>query len=213
MDAKKLEQAARLIIEGIGENPNREGLIETPKRFAKMLMEQLEYASVSNDEIAKKFNKCFSCDNDDMVVLKGINCFSYCEHHIALMYNMTVDVGYIPNGKVIGISKIARIADAVTKRLQIQERIGKEIRDILTNAEKCFGNEDAIRYKTGKNEIAAKTYTQLREDVIVVIQGEHSCMTARGIKKPGVKTKTASCGGQFLVNAELRKEFYLVNSK
>lgn len=166
MDAKKLEQAARLIIEGIGENPNREGLIETPKRFAKMLMEQLEYASVSNDEIAKKFNKCFSCDNDDMVVLKGINCFSYCEHHIALMYNMTVDVGYIPNGKVIG----------------------KEIRDILI---KILGTED----------------------VIVVIQGEHSCMTARGIKKPGVKTKTASCGGQFLVNAELRKEFYLVNSK
>lgn len=188
MDAKKLEQAARLIIEGIGENPNREGLIETPKRFAKMLMEQLEYTSVSNDEIAKKFNKCFSCDNDDMVVLKGINCFSYCEHHIALMYNMTVDVGYIPNGKVIGISKIARIAEAVTKRLQIQERIGKEIRDILT---KILGTED----------------------VIVVIQGEHSCMTARGIKKPGVKTKTASCGGQFLVNAELRKEFYLVDSK
>lgn len=123
-----------------------------------------------------------------MVVLKGINCFSYCEHHIALMYNMTVDVGYIPNGKVIGISKIARIADAVTKRLQIQERIGKEIRDILT---KILGTED----------------------VIVVIQGEHSCMTARGIKKPGVKTKTASCGGQFLVNAELRKEFYLVDNK
>ena len=188
MDAKKLEQAARLIIEGIGENPNREGLLETPKRFAKMLMEQLEYASVDNDEIAKKFNKCFSCDNDDMVVLKGINCFSYCEHHIALMYNMTVDVGYIPNGKVIGISKIARIADAVTKRLQIQERIGKEIRTILT---KILGTED----------------------VIVVIQGEHSCMTARGIKKPGVKTKTASCGGQFLTNAELRKEFYLVDNK
>lgn len=188
MDAKKLEQAARLIIEGIGENPNREGLLETPKRFAKMLMEQLEYASVSNNEIAKKFNKCFSCDNDDMVVLKGINCFSYCEHHIALMYNMTVDVGYIPKGKVIGISKIARIADAVTKRLQIQERIGKDIRDILV---KILGTED----------------------VIVVIQGEHSCMTARGIKKPGVKTKTASCGGQFLTNAELRKEFYLVDNK
>ena len=99
-----------------------------------------------------------------------------------------MDVGYIPKGKVIGISKIARIADAVTKRLQIQERIGKEIRDILT---KILGTED----------------------VIVVIQGEHSCMTARGIKKPGVKTKTASCGGQFLVNAELRKEFYLVYSK
>lgn len=147
-----------------------------------------EIGDFFEDEIAKKFNKCFSCDNDDMVVLKGINCFSYCEHHIALMYNMTVDVGYIPNGKVIGISKIARIADAVTKRLQIQERIGKEIRDILT---KILGTED----------------------VIVVIQGEHSCMTARGIKKPGVKTKTASCGGQFLVNAELRKEFYLVDSK
>lgn len=188
MDAKKLEQAAVLIIEGIGENPNREGLIETPKRFAKMLMEQLEYTNVSNDEIVKKFNKCFSCDNNDMVVLKGINCFSYCEHHIALMYNMIVDVGYIPNGKVIGISKIARIADAVTKRLQIQERIGKEIRDIL---KKILGTED----------------------VIVVIQGEHSCMTARGIKKPGVKTKTVSCSGQFLSSNELRKEFYLVDNK
>lgn len=172
MDTKKLEEAAKLIIEAIGENPNREGLIETPKRFAKMIVEQLEYAAVSNKEIADKFNKCFECNDDNMVVVKDITVFSHCEHHIALMYDMNVSVGYIPNGKVIGLSKVARIAEAVCKRLQIQERIGSDIVEIL-------------------REILGT------EDIIVLIEGKHSCMTARGVNKPNSVTRTVTCSGRF----------------
>lgn len=172
LDKYRLEQAARLIIEGIGENPKRQGLIETPQRFAKMLMEQLEYADVSNEEIAKKFDKCFDSGDNNMVVVKDITVFSHCEHHIALMYDMSVSVGYIPKGRVIGLSKVARIAEAVCKRLQIQERIGTDIIDIL---KKILGTDD----------------------IIVLIEGKHSCMTARGINKPNSVTRTVTCSGCF----------------
>ena len=171
MDQKKLEQAARLIIEAVGEDPEREGLLETPRRFAEMVAEQLAYAAVPNEEIARAFDKTFSSPESDMVVVKDISLFSHCEHHIALMYNMKAAVGYIPRGRVIGLSKIARIADAVSKRLQIQERI------------------------TGAG------------DVIVLLEGEHSCMTARGIRKPGTLTRTISASGRFRTDGDLRKEF------
>ena len=141
MDQKKLEQAARLIIEAVGEDPEREGLVETPRRFAEMVAEQLAYAAVPNEEIARAFDKTFSSPESDMVVVKDISLFSHCEHHIALMYNMKAAVGYIPRGRVIGLSKIARIADAVSKRLQIQERIGADIRDII---ERITGAGDVI---------------------------------------------------------------------
>lgn len=182
MDRKKLEEAARLIIEAIGDDPGREGLLETPRRFADMMEEQFAYASVSNEEIAKEFNKTFDSPDSGIVVVKDIPVFSHCEHHIALMYNMKVSVGYIPHGRVIGLSKIARIADAVCKRLQIQERIGNDIRFIISRI-------------TGS------------DDVIVSIEGEHSCMTARGIRKPGSHTKTVSAGGAFEKNSALRMEF------
>lgn len=172
MDKEKLEQAARLIIEGIGENPNREGLLETPKRFAKMLEEQLAYAAVTNEQIAKEFDKCFECKDDNMVVVKDVTVFSHCEHHIALMYDMSVSIGYIPNGKVLGLSKFARIAEAVCKRLQIQERIGTDIVEILKSILET-------------------------EDIIVLIEGKHSCMTARGINKPNSVTRTVTCSGVF----------------
>ena len=183
MDIEKLEEAARLIIEAVGENPAREGLRETPKRFAEMMAEQLAYAAVTNKEIAKEFDKTFESPESDMVVVKDISIFSHCEHHIALMYNMHAAVGYIPRGRVIGLSKVARIADAVSKRLQIQERIGKDIRDIMIEI-------------TGS------------PDVIVLLEGEHSCMTARGIKKPGALTKTIACGGRFEKKTSLRNEFF-----
>lgn len=182
MDRKKLEEAARLMIEAIGENPEREGLLETPKRFADMMAEQFAYAAVSNGEIAKEFNKTFVSPESDMVVVKDISIFSHCEHHLALMYHMHAAVGYIPRGRVIGLSKVARIADAVSKRLQIQERIGTDIRDIMMEI-------------TGS------------PDVIVLLEGEHSCMTARGIKKPGALTKTMACGGRFKEEYSLRNEF------
>ena len=182
MDRKKLEQAARLIIEAVGEDPKREGLLETPQRFASMMAEQLAYTGVANADIAKEFGKTFAADSDGLVVVRDIDIFSHCEHHMALMYPMKAAVGYIPKGRVIGLSKVARIADAVSKRLQIQERIGADILEIMTLV-------------TGS------------EDVAVFIEGEHSCMTARGIKKPGTKTATLTCGGKFKVNDALRKEF------
>ena len=183
IDTERIEKAVKEIIEALGDDPNREGLIETPKRVAKMYNEVFEGMNYTNEEIAEKFCKCFDTDNNDLVVVKDIPIFSYCEHHLALMYNMSVSIAYIPNGKVLGLSKFARIADMVGKRLQLQERIGSDIAEIVQMA-------------TGSN------------DVLVVVQGEHSCMTARGIKSRGAKTRTATIRGEFNDNVELRKEAY-----
>lgn len=183
IDSLKIEAAIKTILEALGDDPNREGLIETPKRVAKMYQEVFEGMKYTNDEIAAMFNKCFTTDNDDLVVVKDIPIFSYCEHHIALMYNMTVSIAYIPNGKVLGLSKFARIAEMVGKRLQLQERIGDDIASIIGKV-------------TGS------------EDVLVVVQGEHSCMTARGIKSRGSKTRTAAIRGRFRTNSDLRREAY-----
>lgn len=184
-DRDKICQAVKLIIEALGDDPGREGLKGTPDRVARMYEEVFEGMKFTNDEIANMFDTKFDiqADNDDLVVIKDIPIFSYCEHHLALMYNMKVHVGYIPKGKVIGLSKVARIADMVSKRLQLQERIGHDISYIMKKV--CN-----------------------TEDVIVVIEGEHSCMTARGIKKSGSQTRTASIHGRFKEVVELRKEFY-----
>ena len=188
IDTNKIEQAVKMILEAVGDDPNRVGLIETPKRVAKMYQEVFEGMNYTNHEIAKMFDKCFYDEGaDDLVTVSKIPIFSYCEHHLALMYNMTVSVGYIPNGKVIGLSKIARVADMVGKRLQLQERIGEDIADILSE----ILNTD---------------------DIIVVVEGEHSCMTARGIKSRGAKTRTATIRGAFNDNVELRKEAYSLMS-
>jgi len=183
-DYELVKESVKNILIGIGEDPNRPGLIETPDRVARMYKEIFEGIQYTNDQIGEMFNKCFDdVQTEDLVVISNIPVFSYCEHHMALMYNMKVSVGYIPNGKVIGLSKVARIADMVARRLQIQERIGTDICDIL---QKILNTEN----------------------VIVVIEGEHSCMTARGIKKPGTITKTASLRGAFKDNYNLRTEFY-----
>lgn len=184
IDTDKIKQATRMLLEALGDDPDREGLKDTPKRVAKMYQEVFEGMCYSNEEIAEKFNKCFEdTTTGDLVVIEKIPVFSYCEHHMALMYDMNVSVGYIPNGKVIGLSKVARIADMCAKRLQLQERIGADIYEVLS--------------------IILNT-----EDIIVVIEGSHSCMTARGIKKVGSKTKTACCKGIFRNNSVLRQEFY-----
>ena len=180
---KLIEKSIRNIIIALGDDPDREGLIDTPSRVAKMYNEVFEGMLYTNDEIANMFNKCFEdTETGDLVIVKDIPIFSYCEHHLALMYDMTVSVGYIPKGKVIGLSKIARVADMVGKRLQLQERIGSDIREILS---KILDTED----------------------VAVVIEGRHSCMTARGIKKPSI-TQSNSLGGEFRINGDLRSEFY-----
>ena len=147
-----------------------------------MYEEVFEGMNYTNKEIADMFNKTFvlnECDEYDgiekmqnMVVVRDIDIFSYCEHHLALMYDMKVTVAYIPKDRVIGISKIARIADMVSKRLQLQERIGTDIADI-------------VQMVTGA------------EDIAVFIEGCHSCMTARGIKKVNAKTYTQTLRGKF----------------
>ena len=185
MDKAKIEKAVRDILEAIGENPDREGLRETPQRVARMYEEVFEGVQYSNDEIAEMFAKCFDEETSsrDLVVVKDIPCFSYCEHHLALMYNMNISVGYIPHGKVIGLSKIARIADMVCRRPQLQERICSDIAYIMR---KVLNSPD----------------------VIVIIEGEHSCMTARGVKKQGSKTRTVCARGVFSYDRDAKTEVF-----
>ena len=179
IDTEAVAYHIRGLLEALGDDPDREGLKETPQRVARMYEEVFEGMRYTNEEIAQMFDKTFSEDEEggtdrygDMVVVKDIDIFSYCEHHLALMYDMKVTVAYVPNGKVIGLSKIARIADMVAKRLQLQERIGTDIADIITQV-------------TGS------------EDVAVYIEGCHSCMTARGIRKTNIKTYTQTLRGRF----------------
>lgn len=171
MDNEKIEKSVHDILEAIGENPLREGLRETPKRVAKMLNEMLEGVQYTNKEIAQMYGKTFPCSTQQIVAVKNIECFSFCEHHLALMYNMKIDVGYIPNDKVIGLSKIPRIAQMCCKRLQLQERIGEDIAEV-------------IQIATGS------------KNVIVKISANHSCITARGIKSNN-KTVTLTTTGLF----------------
>ena len=181
-DLKLIEDSVRNILIALGEDPDRDGLVETPKRVAKMYDEVFEGMKYSNDEIAEMFSKCFIEDYDGMIIEKDTPTFSYCEHHMALMYNMNVSLAYIPKGKVIGLSKIVRIVDMVSKRLQLQERLTKDIGDIIMKS--CS-----------------------TDSVAVIVSGEHSCVTTRGIKKNGEKTVTTYFTGDFKNNNELRKEF------
>lgn len=182
MDREKIEYHIRGLLEAIGEDPNREGLVDTPVRVANMIEEVLEGSKYTNHEIAAMFGKTFTSEggnSDEAVIMKDITVFSYCEHHLALMYDMTVNVGYIPRGKVLGLSKIARICDMAAKRLQLQERLGRDIAEIISEA--------------------AGT-----PDVGVRIVGSHSCMTARGIKNASSRTETRTYLGKFQKDTELK---------
>ena len=184
IDTDKIKQLTREFLIAVGDDPDREGLKKTPDRVARMCTEIFEGMTHSNEEIAKMFDTCFEdLDTGDLVVETNIPIHSFCEHHLMLMYDMNVSIGYIPNGKVIGLSKLARIADMVGKRLQLQEKIGSDIADIL--------------------QIILNT-----QDIIVVIQGKHGCMTARGIKSREALTKTATLRGRFQSDSDLRSEFY-----
>ena len=187
IDEKAIEEHIRGILEALGEDPDREGLKETPQRVARMYTEVFEGMNYTNEEIAKMYGKTFevATEHEDMVLVKDIEVFSYCEHHMALMYDMKVTVAYIPDKRVIGLSKIARIADMVAKRLQLQERIGTDIADVISKA-------------TGS------------EDVAVYIEGNHSCMTARGIKKPSAKTVTTTFRGRFETDVTLQNKLLLM---
>lgn len=181
---RQIEANVKELLTLLGADPDSPGLKETPARVTRMYDEVFEGMRFTNEEIAQMFNKCFEeKEAHDLVLIKDINAFSYCEHHMALMYNMKIHVAYIPDGKVIGLSKIPRIVDMVCKRLQLQERIGADIADI-------------IQMITGT------------KDVMVVIYAEHSCMTARGIKTNGTTTRTAVIRGLFDKNPSLRSEMY-----
>ena len=162
IDKDAIREHVRGILAALGDDPDREGLKETPDRVARMYEEVFEGMNYTNHEIAMMFNKsfkddlCVGSDKKDIVLVRDIPIFSYCEHHIALMYDMSVSVAYIPKEKVLGLSKIARICDMASKRLQLQERIGSDIAEIMCEA--------------------AET-----DDVAVIIHGTHSCMSARGI--------------------------------
>ncbi len=184
IDTEKIEYHIREILKALGDDPEREGLKDTPERVAKMYAEVFEGMNYSNEEIAHMFDKTFEDEDylthsSDMVFVKDIEVFSYCEHHMALMYDMKVSVAYIPKGKVVGLSKIARIADMAARRLQLQERLGNDIAEIM-------------QIITGS------------EDVAVIIEGCHSCMTARGIKKTAAKTYTHTLRGRFETEPALR---------
>ena len=191
IDTKKIEECIREILIALGDDPNREGLLDTPKRVAKMYEEVFEGMTLSNEEIAEMFGTTFENeefmaeDHNNMVVVRDIPIHSYCEHHLALMYNMKVTVVYIPNEKIIGLSKISRIADMVGRRLQLQERIGSDIAEIVSMVTKS-------------------------SNVGVLITGEHGCMTSRGIKKPGTLTTTTTFTGKFKTNDMLRQEALLI---
>lgn len=187
IDTEAIKYHIRGILEALGDDPDREGLIDTPERVARMYEKVFEGMNYTNDEIAEMFNKTFSADSEganDMVIVKDIDIFSYCEHHMALMYDMKVAIAYMPKGRVIGISKLARIADLVGKRLQLQERIGSDIAEIV---QKITGSED----------------------VAVLIEGCHSCMTARGIQKTNSKTVTSTLRGRFQTDAALQNRLFL----
>ena len=181
MDREKIEAGVRLILEGIGEDPEREGLLETPERIARMYE---ELAGGYTDDPGKHLEKRFHVENNDMVLEKDIHFYSFCEHHMLPFYGKAA-VAYIPDGQVVGLSKIARTVEVFAKRLQLQERIGTDIADVISKA-------------TGS------------PDVAVYIEGCHSCMTARGIRKPAAKTMTTTFRGKFECEAELQNKFLML---
>lgn len=179
---KEIAYHVREILKLVGDNPDRPGLVKTPKRVAKAYSEIFEGMRYTNDEIAKMYNVCFEEPSGDLVTECNIRTYSMCEHH-ALPMSLNVNIGYIPNGKVIGLSKMARVADMCSKRLQLQEKIGTDIADVLM---KILDTSD----------------------VIVYIEGHHMCMDMRGVKKPGSITRTACLRGKFDTDHALRQEFY-----
>lgn len=199
---QKMEKCFRDFL-SIVDDPERPGLLETPKRAVKYWTELLEGQLYTNREIAEMFDKCFDLNNSDeedvpvstdtglgqdLVIETNIPIFSHCEHHLALMYDMYVTIAYIPDKTVIGLSKMGRIAEMVGKRLQLQEKIGEDINEVM--------------------RMILKT-----EDVAVIIEGKHGCMTARGVKAREAVTRTACLKGRFCTNHALRAELYSLIKK
>ena len=178
VDKAKIEQAVRLLLEGIGEDITREGLIDTPDRIARMCEEI--YGGLGH-EADQHLLKQFPVENNEIVLEKDITFYSMCEHHLMPFYGKA-HLAYIPDGKVTGLSKLARTVEVYARRPQIQERLTVQIADALERALNPKG-------------------------IMVMLEAEHTCMTMRGIKKPGSKTITTVTRGAFKEDKELQKMF------
>lgn len=183
----KVEALYSEIIKEIASDPEREGLVDTPRRVVKYWKELLQGEKKTNQEIAEENDVSFTVTNDDLVIEKDIEIFSTCEHHLALIYDAKVTIAYIPSkgedgtAKVIGLSKLARIANDCARRLTLQEKIGHDIMECL--------------------KIILGT-----EDIAVRIQAKHGCMTARGIKNSTAYTVTKATSGAFRTDSRLLQE-------
>lgn len=178
MDYDKIKQAVELFLEGIGEDPSREGLQETPDRIAKMCREL--FAGYEQDA-SVHLSRTFQADTSSMVVEKDITFYSVCEHHFLPFYGK-VHIGYVPDGKVVGLSKLARTVEVFARRPQIQEQMTEQIAN------------------------AIMTYLQ-PNGVMVYVEAEHMCMTMRGVKKPGSKTTTYVAKGVMEHDQSLQNMF------
>lgn len=177
VDQKRIAAAVREILVAIGEDPHREGLRETPNRVARMYAEMTSGLRVDPAEHLKTF---FSEAYDEMVILRDVPFFSMCEHHL-LPFEGKAHIAYLPNGKVVGVSKLARVVDAFAQRPQVQERLTTQIADMLMQ------------------QLDAK-------GVVVVMEAVHSCMTCRGVKKPGSVMVTSALRGECCTNGSTRAE-------
>ena len=180
MDLEKIEEAVTMILEAIGEDPRREGLLDTPKRVARMYQEV--FAGLHEDP-SQHLKVQFSEDHEEMIIVKDIPVYSMCEHHLVPFYGKA-HVAYIPRkGKVTGLSKIARVVEGYAKRPQLQERLTGQIADSVMSMLNARG-------------------------VLVVIEAEHMCMTMRGIQKPGTQTVTTAALGCFEKDGALQDRFF-----
>ena len=179
IDKDKIREAARLMLEGIGEDPDREGLSETPERIARMYEEIFSGMGTDGSE---ELSKVFRVNTDEIVLEKDITFYSMCEHHMLPFFGK-VHVAYIPDGRVAGLSKLARTVEIYSRRLQLQERMTGQIADAIM-------------------EFLAP------QGVMVVAEAEHMCMTMRGVKKPGSKTVTLAIRGVFAEDSRLQEQFF-----
>jgi GTP cyclohydrolase I len=177
VDLPRIERAVREILAAVGENPDREGLLETPARVGRMYAEL--FGGLHLDP-ARHLKRVFIEEYDELVLVKDIPFNSMCEHHL-LPFIGKAHLGYLPRGKVVGLSKLGRIVDEISKKPQVQERMTHQIADLMST------------------ELDAK-------GVIVVLEAEHSCMTIRGVKKPGALTITSAVRGLFKSNPSSRAE-------
>ncbi len=179
MDQEKIKKAVELLLEGIGEDKDREGLFGTPERIARMYEEIFEGYEKDPAEV---LSKVFSVESGNMVLEKDITFYSMCEHHMMPFYGKA-HIAYLPKDRVVGISKLARTVEIYARRLQIQERMTGQIADAIMDNLNCEG-------------------------VMVVLEAEHMCMTMRGVKKPGSRTVTVAARGCFETDEDLRDQFY-----